>query len=130
MPDRFKLTTITDYLLLFFFAVFGGAARFCIKPPNNKTLGSAIGSIIVAAFAGFLVFNILIYYDYSKTIQGMGAGIGGLLGHDLLVGFMKLVEKFSSNPGKCVSSMFSSFLDVVASKIVKWAKKGGSQDDD
>lgn len=98
MPERLQLTTIMDYLLLFFFAVFGGAARFCIKPPEKKTLGSAIGSMIVAAFAGFLVFNILIYFDYPKTVQGMGAGIGGLLGHDFLVGLTKLGEKLKDNP--------------------------------
>lgn len=94
--ERFE--NLFDHMLLLFFALFGGATRFCLRPPEKKTPGATLSSMIVAAFAGLLVMNGLLYYGWPLPLVGMGAGLGGLLGHDLLTGILLLGKQLREDP--------------------------------
>lgn len=84
--------------LAVFFALFGGAARIALSPPGERKLINVIGSLIIAGFSGVLVWALLEQRGYDPLIVAAGAGIGGLLGDDLLKSILKIGQKVSTDP--------------------------------
>lgn len=89
---------ILETLIVVFLAVFGGAARFALTPPREKTLGAVASSLVIAGFAGILAWQVLDWYGCPPQAQAAGAGIAGLIGDDMLRGIMAMGRKFSSDP--------------------------------
>ncbi len=98
MPKEL-LDDLVNGAIVLFFAFFGGAARFVIRPPEKQTFGATVGSMVVAGFAGVLTWGALRYIGIPESLQAFGSGVGGLVGHDLLTGIIKAGERLREEPG-------------------------------
>lgn len=87
-----------EILIITFFAVFGGAARFALSPPRERGISVVLASLVVAGFAGIITWQVLEACGYSQQLQAAGAGIAGLLGDDLLRGCMAVAKRFRDDP--------------------------------
>ena len=92
-----RLRSIETFLALFF-AFFGGAARFVLSPPRERSLGAVAASLLVAGFSGVLVWAILEGRGYDPLFVAAGAGVGGLIGDDLLRGVLIVGSKLKDDP--------------------------------
>ena len=112
MPKELLEDWVNGAIVLFF-AFFGGAARFAIKPPEKATFRATVGSMVVAGFAGVLTWGALRWIGIPEGLQAFGSGIGGLVGHDLLTGIIKAGEILREEPGA----------------LLKAFRRGGRHDD-
>lgn len=87
-----------EALLIAFFAAFGGATRIALSPPRERGIGAVMISLMVAAFAGLVAWQILEACGYSQQMQAAGSGMAGLLGDDILRGIMTLAKHFREDP--------------------------------
>ena len=85
-------------MLAVFFALFGGAARFVLVPPREKSLGAVFASLMVAGFSGVLVWAVMESRGYDPLFVAAGAGVGGLIGDDLLKAIIGLGRQGRDNP--------------------------------
>lgn len=95
-----------DGVIVLFFALFGGATRFLIAPPRERTIWNILGSLVVAGFSGVLVWALLESYDCDLLIVAAGTGIGGLLGDDILRGILSFGKIIREDP----MSILNKFL--------------------
>lgn len=100
-----------DSVVIVFFALFGGAARFVLKPPRERSLISVVSSLVVAGFSGVLVWAVMDARGFSTMSIAVGTGIGGLLGDDILQAILGLGDRLRENP--------KEFID--------WWRKGGDK---
>ncbi len=107
--------------LAVFFALFGGAARFVLSPPRERSLRAVAASLFIAGFSGVLMWALLESRGYDPFFVAAGAGVGGLVGDDLLKGIMKLGEKWKDNPSEIVDKT----IDKAKDKLDKL--KGGDK---
>lgn len=120
MEDLFE--NLFDRLLILFFAVFGGAARFAIAPPVVRSLWSCVGSLVTAGFSGVLMWQLLEGLSFSPQIVAAGVGIAGLLGDDLLKAILKLGLLLKKDPFCFISRVLNLFTQF-AKGVEKQAEK-------
>jgi len=92
------LERVVDTAVVLFFALFGGAARAAISPKEGRTLGSLVGSMIVAAFAGIVVYKLLSGANCPEEYKAAGVGVAGLLADDLLSACVALGKALRADP--------------------------------
>lgn len=97
-----------DGIVVVFFALFGGAARFVIAPPVERTLLSILSSLIVAGFSGILVWAALDARQCEPLVIAAGTGIAGLLGDDILKGLLALGKIIKEDPSSIISKWIGS----------------------
>lgn len=102
MWEEFRIKFL-DGLIVLFFALFGGATRFVLAPPRERTLLSILGSLVIAGFSGVLIWAVLDSHNCDPMIVAAGTGIGGLLGDDILKGLMALGKIFREDPSSILN---------------------------
>ena len=89
-----------EILIVTFFAVFGGAARFALSPPRERGIGVVLASLVVAGFAGIITWQVLEACGYSQQLQAAGAGIAGLL-ENACSRLHGRAKRFRDDPSAC-----------------------------
>lgn len=100
--------TFLDKILIVFFAIFGGAARFAIAPPTVRSMWGCVGSLVIAGFAGILAWQLLEGLGFSTQTVAAGVGIAGLLGDDILKAILKLGVRLREDPLRFLDKFLKS----------------------
>lgn len=109
--------------MIVFFALFGGAARFAIAPPAIRSLWNCLGSLIVAAFAGILTWQVMEGFEFSSQVVAAGVGIAGLLGDDVLQALLKLGKRLRNDPFVIIMRIWRErlyFLFATSGREEQW----------
>lgn len=103
MGDFFE--RVSNWGIILFFALFGGAARMSIFPPRDRSLARFVGATVIAAFAGTISYKLGTAFGCSPHLSAAMAGVAGLVGDDLCRALIAVGEMLRKDPLGTVSKI-------------------------